>query len=383
MWADGSASNRQDSNILARDYRTSCVSENRVSRDYVASSSNGTTWGTHPAFRWGAGTSGYVELNGVWVGKFETTGKRTAPTVKPNRATNREDTVGVLYSMAKSIGVSDSNNVGGTTIAGAKQNSHHLNDFRSHMVKNTEWGAVSYLMSSFYGAGLGNVKENTATNYGNKDEDNEYQMDGITGCGNRTGDTGVSLSASTPESPYACGNGLNNAYHSDNGVKSSTTNNVYGIYDMNGGLSEFIAANRSSSNTQTTSSSSYFTSPAREPYVDIFTSDEFLGRVDWSYRSGTSNESYWQMDECTWESCGGRGLHETSLGQSNGQASCGMWTCGYAGSLQLSGIPTLSRPWVVYGQGTNSGYGTLFTSRVDDGSQPNTPHGMHVVLVDF
>ena len=380
MWADGSASNRQDSNILARDYRTSCVSENRVSRDYAALSSNNTTWGTHPAFRWGAGTSGYVELNGVWVGKFETTGKRTAPTVKPNRATNQEDTVGVLYTMAKSVGYADSNNVGGTTISGIKQNSHHLAGFRSHMIKNTEWGAVSYLTASFYGAGLGNVKENTATNYGNKDEDNEYQMDGITGCGYRTRDTGVTLNASSPESPYACGNGLNYAYHSDNGVESSTTNTVYGIYDMNGGLSEFIAANRSSSSTQTTSSS-YFSSSAREPYVDIFASNEFPGRADWSYYSGSSQGDYWQMDECTWESCGGRGLHETSRAQSNGQASCGMWTCGYAGSVQLSAISTLDRPWVVYGQGTNSGYGTLFTSRESSGSSPSTPHGMHVVLI--
>ena len=380
MWADGSASNRQDSNILARDYRTSCVSENRVSRDYAALSSNNTTWGTHPAFRWGVGTSGYVELNGVWVGKFETTGKRTAPTVKPNRATNQEDTVGVLYTMAKSVGYADSNNVGGTTISGIKQNSHHLAGFRSHMIKNTEWGAVSYLTASFYGAGLGNVKENTATNYGNKDEDNEYQMDGITGCGYRTRDTGVTLNASSPESPYACGNGLNYAYHSDNGVESSTTNTVYGIYDMNGGLSEFIAANRSSSSTQTTSSS-YFSSSAREPYVDIFASNEFPGRADWSYYSGSSQGDYWQMDECTWESCGGRGLHETSRAQSNGQASCGMWTCGYAGSVQLSAISTLDRPWVVYGQGTNSGYGTLFTSRVSSGSSPSTLHGMHVVLI--
>ena len=380
MWADGSASNRQDSNILARDYRTSCVSENRVSRDYAALSSNNTTWGTHPAFRWGTNGAGYFELNGIWVGKFEATGKRTSPTVKPNRATNAEDTVGVLYTMAKSVGYADSNNVGGTTISGIKQNSHHLAGFRSHMIKNTEWGAVSYLTASFYGAGLGNVKENTATNYGNKDEDNEYQMTGITGCGYRTSDTGVTLNASSPESPYACGNGLNNAYHSDNGVESSTTNTVYGIYDMNGGLSEFIAANRSSSSTQTTSSS-YFSSSAREPYVDIFASNEFPGRADWSYYSGSSQGGYWQMDECTWESCGGRGLHETSRAQSNGQVSCGMWTCGSASSVQLSAISTLDRPWAVYGQGTNSGYGTLFTSRVSSGSSPSTPHGMHVVLI--
>ena len=45
------------------DYRTS-----GISRTYVANSDN-TTWATNPAFTWGD-----TELNGIWVGKFETTG---------------------------------------------------------------------------------------------------------------------------------------------------------------------------------------------------------------------------------------------------------------------------------------------------------------------
>ena len=53
------------------DYRTS-----GISRTYVANSDN-TTWATNPAFTWGD-----TELNGIWVGKVETTGKISAPTVK-------------------------------------------------------------------------------------------------------------------------------------------------------------------------------------------------------------------------------------------------------------------------------------------------------------
>jgi len=55
------------------DYRTGCG----VSRTYGAAT--GTTWATHPAF-----TFGSTELDGIWVGKFETTGSIAAPTVKPN-----------------------------------------------------------------------------------------------------------------------------------------------------------------------------------------------------------------------------------------------------------------------------------------------------------
>ena len=50
--------------------------------DKNSSKSTGTTVGsyrTHPAF-----TFGDTELNGIWVGKFETTGNATTPMIKPN-----------------------------------------------------------------------------------------------------------------------------------------------------------------------------------------------------------------------------------------------------------------------------------------------------------
>ena len=58
-----------------------------------------TAWATHPAFTWGS-----EELNGFWIGKFETTGTRTAPTVKPNQHANVNEYIGDFYTMAWSIG---------------------------------------------------------------------------------------------------------------------------------------------------------------------------------------------------------------------------------------------------------------------------------------
>ena len=124
------------------DYRTS-----GIGRTYVANSDN-TTWATNPAFTWGD-----TELNGIWVGKFETTGKISAPTVKPNQHANILEYIGNFYLSAKSIGVNDLNNVGGgsssTSSTGRPtleddlvQNSHNLSKATSHMLKNSEWGAI-------------------------------------------------------------------------------------------------------------------------------------------------------------------------------------------------------------------------------------------------
>ena len=88
------------SNVLAKDYRTGCWPNNRT---YIANSSN-TTWATHPAFSWGTKETGYTELNGLWVGKFEMTGKVNVPTVKPNQHANISEYIGEFYAMARSIG---------------------------------------------------------------------------------------------------------------------------------------------------------------------------------------------------------------------------------------------------------------------------------------
>ena len=91
--------------------------------------------------------------------KFETTGTRTAPTVKPNQHANVSEYIGEFYSVAKSIGQPDSNNQHGganndDTTNGLTQNSHNLAISTSHMLKNSEWGAVAYLSASKYGAGV-------------------------------------------------------------------------------------------------------------------------------------------------------------------------------------------------------------------------------------
>jgi len=85
-----------------------------------------------------------------------------------------------------------------------------------HMVKNTEWGACSYLSKSKYGKETEEVFINNSSDF-------------ITGNAGNTADAAGAA-------------GVTNAYHTANGMKASTTGNITGIYDMSGGNWERVAA---------------------------------------------------------------------------------------------------------------------------------------------
>ena len=299
--------------------------------------SNGkTAWATHPAFTWqyteeANGFNKTYELNGIWVGKFETTGKISAPTVKPNQHANISEYIGEFYTAAKNIGVEDTNNQGGNTVSNITPNSHHLDKATSHMLKNSEWGAITYLAHSKYGAGINtsytmksNVSSNGATAAGAEDADGNRDRNGYsaaTGCGpvsaGNTDDYSVSvkLDANIIESDLACGS-VDKAYNGETGTKASTTNNIYGVYDLAGGVVEKVMGNRTTNVSQTTSSATYFETPAKSPYVDLYVATPngpFGTKPSWS--SGSSEPRY-NYDVCTFETCGGTATYETTTVQS-------------------------------------------------------------------
>ena len=146
------------------------------------------TYLTHPAF-----TFGTTELNGIWVSKFEVTGSTSAITSKPNVSPLVSQTVGSFWNLLKSYDTSDT----------------------SHMMKNTEWGAVAYLSASVYGKNS-EVYINNDSNY-------------MTGCGGTT--------VSEDESSSCI-----NAYASVTSYPQSTTGNISGIFDMSGGAWEYMAS---------------------------------------------------------------------------------------------------------------------------------------------
>ena len=206
------------------------------------------TWATHPAF-----TFGTKELNGIWFGKFETTGGNSNPTVLPGKFHISYYNVGAYYSVAKSIGVYDSQNVGGNSVT-ATQNSHNLAKFSSRMVNNSDWGAATYLSASKYGASYNGVHINPS------DDNTGYN------------------------------------YNTSDGQLTSTTNNPTGIYDMSGGGEEYVAASYSDNLNNSNTNDNFGSIAAHPPYVNTYNFKDF--------------------NSCTYQTCGGQALYETHNGLS-------------------------------------------------------------------
>ena len=149
------------------------ISINIIFESVGTTKSVGTTsgqWLTHPAF-----TYNNQELSGIWIAKYESSNSDNNIVVKSNLTpwTN------VLYDDSFSLSISMSNEL----------NIYGLRNVSSHLIKNSEWSAVSYLTQSIYGLNdIVNINSSTTT-----------------------------------------------------GGTNSTTGNVYGIYDMAGLSQEFVS----------------------------------------------------------------------------------------------------------------------------------------------
>lgn len=314
----------QGATLAAKDYRNECGIERRYHGGTMTDGVyDQTTWATHPAFTWGD-----TELDGFWIGKFETTGTITAPTVKPNQMANISHKIGEQFTSAASLGVDDAtaDKMGDAKLA-VQHNSHNVAGVTSHMLKNSEWGAVAYLSASKYGAGVNNVKNNNVRNTNHSSDADgtagSTNSGAATGCGpgSMTDDhyvaqaKGVALGTDKLEDDKVCETSSSDQTHAYNqpvGVLASTTNNVYGVYDMAGGVWEYVMGSRT--RTPGKSATSSISRAVEPPYIDLYeTGKGFKNRPTWAQ---SKEERLYNNDVCTWASCGGQALHETKRAQS-------------------------------------------------------------------
>jgi hypothetical protein len=141
------------------------------------------------------------ETNGLWVGKFETTGTQYNPNIKPNQISKIDLDIKSMFE--------------------SSYNYKRNND--SHMMKNTEWGAVSYLSHSKYGI--------------NKEININNNSDSITGYS-----AVIGTNQSGCPGTYGNNDDVTLPYNTETGYLASTTGNISGIYDMSGGEFEYMAA---------------------------------------------------------------------------------------------------------------------------------------------
>ncbi|MDR1197234.1 MAG: hypothetical protein LBL08_03115 [Candidatus Nomurabacteria bacterium] len=264
-------------------------------------------WATHPAFSFGdEDNPNPTELNGIWIAKFEATGTAAAPTVKPNLSSLMGGIVGDLFSTSINMSLNPDGAAGGNTIIAqnAGQNTHKLSDqTQSRMARNTDWGAVVYLTTSSYGRNATEVWNNNC--YGSA-----WATRYITGIsGNSVSDSYGTLGepcqgkSTISEIPDI------NKYNGRTGVHASTTDNIYGIYDMSGGSEELVMSNRGA-----ISDTSVMATMPQTRYIDIYYVGPFGIKPT---GSASSNENFYNFDVCTFQTCGGQALSETTTMQSD------------------------------------------------------------------
>lgn len=186
----------------------------------------------HPAF-----TFGEQEVSGIWVGKFEishsdqtkseTSMNCTTDTcseaqylrVLPNKSSLRSNAVPDFFLGIKSM---------------ENTNEFGFSNIDIHMMRDVEWGVVAYLSQSKYGK------------YGNDDYDKEYKeiyqnkdTDHMTGKSNGTPIQSETNTQYYYDDTTDLGVDSNGKKRGLAGPGASTTGNIYGVYDMNGGAEEY------------------------------------------------------------------------------------------------------------------------------------------------
>ena len=185
------------------------------------------TYYVHPAF-----TFGTQNLEGLWIGKYKSSDAGdNKVAIVPNVTSLTNINVSTMFERAQSL---------------SKTN------IDAHMLKNTEWGAVAYLTQSQYGRNGTEISVNQCSDY-------------ITGAGRGTGTNPIWNSTYSIDEIEE-----SQRYNGEIGKLSSTTGNVYGIYDMSGGVHEYVMGVYGTNNTPTIGSSG-FTEFPESKYYNLYT----------------------------------------------------------------------------------------------------------------
>ena len=319
--------------------------------------SNGTEngeWLTHPAF-----TS--FNTNGIWVGKYETsydeetyTDSSKFLTTNPNYAAATNASNIIIKPNVRSL---TSKKVSEFYTLGRGINE----GLNSHMMKNSEWGAVSYLTYSLYGkcteTGCEEVYlNNINTGYypaSSATFTDQWQYGTtITGC------SASSTSSITIGNQSSCESGY--AYNEANN-KASTTGNISGIYDMSGGKWELVMGMiKDAPELKNLTAEVDFLTDTR--YYDIYTpnSIELDDETWYKYKNGHL----------------GDGNKEIAVSKENNlSGNTGLWFSDYAI------FPTNVYPWIVRGGVFNDiQYSGVFSFSFSSGLDINVHQTFRVVL---
>ena len=277
----------------------------------------------HPAFNFGT-----TPVTGMWVSKFEASNNSGKVASKPNVSSWTNINIATMFNNSRNMETDTTYGWGTSGI-----------NLDTHMMKNTEWGAVAYLSQSTYGKNgeiwINNINTNLTTGTGPS----------ITGCSGSSVSAAMVRSATCP---------VGNTYETATGINASASGNITGIYDMSGGTWEYVMGNLDS----LPASSGLTMSNVQDKYIDKYSSSNNYG-----YNNTTYGDAYF----------------ETSSGAYLNNAS-GPTTAGWYSDYSYA--PYSADPWFVRGgscsSGTNAG---AFTFGRSSGGANTSSSFRSVVLV--
>ena len=268
---------------------------------------------THPAF-----TYGDEELNGFWVGKFEPSAETSSACYTASSVANCNS---VQIANIKPNVISLRNQ----QVVNAYKTSLNISN-GSGMMKNDEWGAVTYLSHSTIGYGNARVRINNNNAF-------------ITGCG--------ATSSTTEVTTAACEIQYGNA----TSYPQSTTGNITGVFDMSGGAWEYMMSVRADENGIALSGKNYlhnsgFNGKFGDPTSDsqtataLTTGENFPDAKNYIVYDNPSDRSNVTGDNaCNGQKCYGHALTEIKSGTSNG----------WYGDFYRSPFPASTAGWIMRG----------------------------------
>ncbi len=195
-------------------------------------------------------------LAGFWIAKFENSATNL-PTeinntprdiiIKPNVKAWVYSNISTYFQSARNM--TNINNIYGFDVTVDTT-------LDTHLIKNTEWGAVAYLTQSKFGKCTNGI---CTVVYPNN-------------CKSML--TGFSANIPNDYQAAATCTSANNSYNGSQGVYASTTGNVYGVYDMRGGINEYVMGVYSDRTSE-----SGFTSMPEHKYYTLYTTLSYHGHA--------------------------------------------------------------------------------------------------------
>lgn len=290
-----------------------------------------SNWRTHPAFMWDTNSNGRISsgenITGIWVGKFETSVDTSSTCYSSPSTSNCNDTNITPYILPN-VNSLRYQRVYEQFVTNQKFATYLTNstNTNSHMMKNSEWGAVVYLSQSIYGK------------YGNSDytgtNKEVYKNNSSSYYTGRSSGVPPSSSMSSAGTCYYDNITDRGSGTGACGAGASTTGNITGIYDMVGGSFENVMSYLTTASRTWGATSNYGNlagfsrAPARK-YYDGYTGTTSTTACNGGicYGQALSETSGWYSDSASFVNANSpwfsRGRH-----YGNG-ANAGVFSSGY------------------------------------------------------